>query len=262
MEIWATPTHPPLCTYTNSSLASCILVQLSDLCNLGFAVHVSPIHVEGMPVTGEVCRGASHLPNFLIYKKVPQIAVCEQSKSEKLGILCIFGQRNSLKFRKCQICTLWGKKKKNLQNFCKNAHIQKIRKRSTFEKFAPSPGGHLYFRLDIIRVKGLSKHTLNTYFSGMKIDPKYSFLHAFYLIWASCPFQNLSIWPKTYPFSNFARFYTTKRCMQIHCLVLKNNPNYVNFFTRMISSLKYKCPPLPSSDKNPWYGLGWSQSNA
>ena len=32
-------------------------------------------------------------------------------------------------------------------------------------------GGHLYFRLDIILVKGLSKHTLNTYFSGMKIDP-------------------------------------------------------------------------------------------
>ena len=64
---------------------------------------VSPIHVEGMPVTGGgggMCRGASHLPNSLIYKKVPQIAVCEQSKSEKLGILCIFGQRNSLKFRK------------------------------------------------------------------------------------------------------------------------------------------------------------------
>ena len=33
-------THPPLRTYTNSSLASSILVQLSDLCNLGFAVHV------------------------------------------------------------------------------------------------------------------------------------------------------------------------------------------------------------------------------
>ena len=41
---------------------------------------VSPmIHVEGMPVTGGgVCSGASHLPNSLIYKKVPQIAVCEQ----------------------------------------------------------------------------------------------------------------------------------------------------------------------------------------
>ena len=44
-------------------------------------------------------------------------------------------------------------------------------------------GGHLYFRLDIIRVKGLSKHTLNTYFSGMKIDPKYAF----------CVFLNLSV---------------------------------------------------------------------
>ena len=41
-------------------------------------------------------------------------------------------------------------------------------------------GGHLYFRLDIIRIKGLSKHTLNTYFAGMKIDPKYVFLHAFF----------------------------------------------------------------------------------
>ena len=72
--------------------------------------------------------------------------------------------------------------------------------------YQKSRGGHLYFRLDIIRVKGLSKHTLNTYFSGMKIDPKYAFLHAFFLIWASCPFQNLSIWQKTYPFSQFCTF--------------------------------------------------------
>ena len=67
-------------------------------------------------------------------------------------------------------------------------------------------GGHLYFRLDIIRVKGLAKHTLNTYFSGMKIAPKYAFLHAFFLIWVSCPFQNLSIWSKTYPFFQFCTF--------------------------------------------------------
>ena len=65
------------------------------------------------------------------------------------------------------------------------------------------PGGHLYLKLDIIRVKGLSKHILNTYFSGMKIDPKYAFLHAFFIIWASCSFQKLSIWPKTYPFFQF-----------------------------------------------------------
>ena len=43
----------------------------------------------------------------------------------------------------------------------------------------PPPGGHLYFRLDIILVKELSKHTLITYFLGMNIDPKYVFLHVF-----------------------------------------------------------------------------------
>ena len=30
--------------------------------------------------------------------------------------------------------------------------------------------------------------------------------------------------------------------------VLKNNPNYVNFFTRMISNFKYKCPPPPRNN--------------
>ena len=67
-------------------------------------------------------------------------------------------------------------------------------------------GWHLYFRLDIILVKGLSKHTLNTYFSGMKINPKYAFLHAFFWICVSCPFQNLWIWPKTYPVFQFCTF--------------------------------------------------------
>ena len=56
-----------------------------------------------------------------------------------------------------------------------------------------APGGHLYFRLDIILVKALSKHTLNTYFSGTKIDPNYAFLHAFFLVCPSCPFENWSI---------------------------------------------------------------------
>ena len=105
-------------------------------------------------------------------------------------------------------------------------------------------GGHLYFRLDIILVKGLSKHTLNTYFSGMKIDPKYAFLHAVFLICPSCPFQNMSLWPKTYPFFfNFPRFCTPKRCTRVHCLVLKNDPNYVTFYEDDIQ-LQIKVPPL------------------
>ena len=92
-------------------------------------------------------------------------------------------------------------------------------------------GGHLYFRLDIILVEGLSRHTLNMYFSCMKIDPKYAFLHAFFLIFPLRLFQNLSIWSKTQPFSSFTRFCIPEQCTHIHCLVLKkNNTNYVNFF--------------------------------
>ena len=115
-------------------------------------------------------------------------------------------------------------------------------------------GGHLYFRLDIILVKGLSKHTLNTYFSGMKIDPKYAFLHTLFLICPLWPFQICKYDQNTPLFSNFARFCTPKRCTHIHCLVLKNNPNYVDFFTRMISNFKYKW--LPRAGADPATGKG------
>ena len=37
-------------------------------------------------------------------------------------------------------------------------------------------------------------------------DPKYAFLHAFFLICLSCSFQNLSIWPKTHPIFQFCTF--------------------------------------------------------
>ena len=35
----------------------------------------------------------------------------------------------------------------------------------------------------------------------MKTDPKYMFLHVFFLICPSCPLQKLSIWPKLFFFS-------------------------------------------------------------
>ena len=124
---WRFEQHSPLRTYTNSSLASCILVQLSDLCNLGFAVHVQ----YGITNTcwrharyWGVCRGASH--RSPIYKKVPQIAVCEQRKSEKLGILCIFGQRNGSKFREGSSFVRFAPSEvKKLQNFCKMPTFRK-----------------------------------------------------------------------------------------------------------------------------------------
>ena len=104
-------------------------------------------------------------------------------------------------------------------------------------------GGHLYFKLDIIPVKELLKHTLNTYFSDMKTDPKYAFLLAFFSL-VRHVLSKISQYVKKHTyFSNRACFCTPKRCMRVHCLVLKNNPNYVNFFTRMISNFKYKWPP-------------------
>ena len=109
-------------------------------------------------------------------------------------------------------------------------------------------GAHLYFRLDIILIKGLSKHTLNTYFSGMKIDPKYPFLQAFFLIFPSCPFKNLSLWPKRHPFFQFCMFCTPKWCTLIHCLVLKNDPNYVNFFYNDIHIFIIQVPPPPKKN--------------
>ena len=79
----------------------------------------------------------------------------------------------------------------------------------------------------------------------MKIDPNYAFLHAFFLICPSCLFQNLSIWPKTHPFFQFACFCTPKRCTRVHCLVLKNNSNYVNFWRSLIPPPDIQVPPPP-----------------
>ena len=53
---------------------------------------------------------------------------------------------------------------------------------------------HFYFRLDIILVKRLSKHTISMNFSGMKIEPKYVFKHCMLLFLIFSPlysFQHL-----------------------------------------------------------------------
>ena len=43
------------------------------------------------------------------------------------------------------------------------------------------------------RKRTFKTHPINTHFSGMKTDLKYAFLHAFFLVCPSRPFQNLSI---------------------------------------------------------------------
>ena len=89
---------------------------------------------------------------------------------------------------------------------------------------------------------GLTKSTLITYFSGMKIDPKYTFLHAF-LKFACRVLSKICIYDQKHTlFSNFTRFCTPKRCTRVHCLVLKNNPNYVNFWMSLIPPLTFEWP--------------------
>ena len=110
----------------------------------------------------------------------------------------------------------------------------------------PGGGGHLYFRLDIILVKGLSKHTLNTYFSGVKLYPKYVFLQAFFLILSIMSFPKFvnTCMTKNTPF--FPILHVFAPLNDVRTLPgPENNPNYVNFFTRMISNFKYKWPPPP-----------------
>ena len=77
-----------------------------------------------------------------------------------------------------------------------------------FLNFLPGGGATRMARGVIRLVHGLTKSTLITYYSGMKKDPKYAFLHAFFLICLSCSSQNLSIWPKNTPFFPVLHIFT------------------------------------------------------
>ena len=78
----------------------------------------------------------------------------------------------------------------------------------------------------------------------MKIDPKYAFLHAFFLICVSCSFQNLSIWPKTYLFFPILHGFAPLNDVRAYIAwSWKTTLITWFFFTRMISNFKYKCPP-------------------
>ena len=108
--------------------------------------------------------------------------------------------------------------------------------------------GHLYFWVDIILLKGLSKHTLSMYFPSMKIDSNYAFLLVFFfpLIFSIRVFPRICKHDKKHIlFSNFVWFCTPKRCTHVHRLVLANNPNYMNFFLRGWYQLQIQVPPPP-----------------
>ena len=88
-------------------------------------------------------------------------------------------------------------------------------------------------------------------FQNLSIWPKthpffpifqYAFLHAFFLICPPCPFQNLSIWPKTHLFFPILHVFALLSDVRAY-IAWSWKTTLINFFSRMISNLKYKCPP-------------------
>ena len=92
--------------------------------------------------------------------------------------------------------------------------------------------GHLYFRLDIVLIKGLSKHTLITYFPGMKIGTCFFLNDIFHHLFSKICSPPGSPSPKTHPFFQFCMYACTLPGPE-------NNPNYI-YLNRFIRSGIYR----------------------
>ena len=104
-------------------------------------------------------------------------------------------------------------------------------------------GGTWIAKGGIRLVHGHTKSTLIKYFSGMKIDPKYAFLHAFFLICPSCPFQKFDYMTKNTPFFPILHvFAPLNHVREYSAWSWENNPNYVNFWTSLIPPLTFEWP--------------------
>ena len=68
------------------------------------------------------------------------------------------------------------------------------------EVWSFTPRGPLVFQAGYHPRKRTFKTHPKHIFSGMKIDPKYAFLHAFFLFCSSCPFQTFVTMTKNTPF--------------------------------------------------------------
>ena len=78
-------------------------------------------------------------PKFPNLQKSPPNCCLRAKKSEKLGILCIFGQRNGSKFREGSSFVRFAPSevKKNLQNFCKMPTFRKSGRDSLLKNLHP-----------------------------------------------------------------------------------------------------------------------------
>ena len=114
------------------------------------------------------------------------------------------------------------------------------------------PGATRMARGGIRLVHGLTKSTLITYFSCMKIDPKYAFLHELFLICLS--YHILSkicfIWPKTHFFFSILHVFAPLNGAMTYVLSQRGNPSK-DRDTEMTKTWAIDRGPLTPSERNP-----------
>ena len=92
------------------------------------------------------CIAPPKFPN--LQKKSPKLLFASKGSLKNWEFHVFFGQRNGSKFREGSSFVRFAPSEvKKKTEFLQNAHIQKIRKRSTFEKFAPSSDENPWYGL-------------------------------------------------------------------------------------------------------------------
>ena len=146
---WATPTHPPL-PHTNSSLASCILMQLSDLCltNKLFRVHCTCTtryhqkrtcwrHARYWEGVGWGCIAPPKFPN--LQKKSRKLVFARQASLKNWKFYIYLDRKiDQISGKGPLLSDLHPLRPKNSRNFGKMPTFINSGRDSTFEKFASS----------------------------------------------------------------------------------------------------------------------------
>ena len=91
--------------------------------------------------------------------------------------------------------------------------------------------------------------------------------HACFLIFLSCPFYNVSIWPKQPLFLPILHVFAPLNDVRayiccVHCLVQKNNPNYVIFFFRGWYPTSNTSAPPPRGENRDTAAIFWFLINS
>ena len=109
---------------------------------------------------------------------------------------------------------------------------------------SPGGGGALVIQVGYHpRKRTFKTHPKHIFFRYENSYPKYTFLHAFFFNLSVMSFPKF-VMSKNIPFFPILHVFAPLNDVRAYIAwSWKNNPNYVNFFTRMISNSKNKWPP-------------------